>query len=319
MRYSKPRRDSVPMDGTQGKHRHSYSGLQTRKNAAMGDAGAIAPASLRLSPINGDATQFVWFYVLGPNNGEELALSIRSIQKNFAGTAEITVIGDKPAWYGGHYIPLQKFSGIKDHKNRMAYRDTQHKLVTCVADSEIDEEFVWMMDDCFMLKPTTIEDMRIQRYDPWYKVSMKSTWHKLIGDTFGVLRKNGKPTLQYGTHLPHVFTKTNLLDMFQRYQYPRNLYLFEILYGNNYRNQDEALPYSGIFNEIEYPSFLVRHLTPQKLDQLELTDSNFLNYQSPCWNQTMKTWVEQRLSEEIGEPNDQKSKVWRRRDNSVRH
>lgn len=241
--------------------------------------------------------QFVWFYIPGPEDGVELRLSIRSVQKNFIGTPQITVIGDKPSWYNGHFIPVKRFSGIKDHVSKRPWRDTQNKLVTAVNHPEIDEEFVWIMDDCFMLKPTSIEEMRIQRYDPWYRSSRKSTWHKLIADTFSVLKKAGFGTLQYGTHLPHVFKKSNLIDMFKRYGYPMNMYLFEILYGNTYRNPQEALPYSGTFNDIEYPKFLVRHLRPQRLIELDSVDANFMNHQSLAWGPTLKKWIEQKLSQ----------------------
>lgn len=240
--------------------------------------------------------QFVWFHIPGPDNSAELKLSIRSVQKNFVGTQQITVIGEKPNWYDGHFIPVKRFGGIKDRKSRMPFRDTQFKLVSCVNHPEIDEEFVWIMDDCYMLKPTPIEDMKVARYDPWYQGKAATPWHQLIKDTFGVLRKHGFPTLQYGTHLPHVFTKTNLRDMFQRYNYPRDLYLFEILYKNTYGNPGEALPYAGNFNGIEYPAFLSRHLSPQKLKQLDTVNANFMNHQALCWDHVLKKWLEQKMA-----------------------
>ena len=265
----------------------------------VGSQEMISPRLPRESPLNVAATQFVWFYVTGPDNGKELNLSIRSVQKNFLGIPQITVIGTKPSWYDGHYIPMKQYSGIKDVKGNMPFRDTQHKLVSCVADecAEIDEEFVWIMDDTYMMKPTTIEEMRVQRYDPWYKPLNRSTWHRLIGETFSILRKNGFSTLQYGTHLPHVFTKTNLRDMFERYNYPGNLYLFEVLYGNTFGKPDESLPYAGFWEGVEYPAFLSRHLRPVKLAQLDSLNANFVNHSAVCWNTVLKRWIEQKLAE----------------------
>lgn len=241
-------------------------------------------------------TQFVYFYIPATGNGDELRLSIMSVRKHFVGDPSFVVIGDKPSWYDGPHIPLKRFTEIRDQKERMPFRDTQHKIFTCASHPEIDEEFVWIMDDNWMLKPTTLQDMKIPRYDPWYKTKTSAPWHKLIRDTFTVLRQHGKPNLQYGTHLPHVFEKSKLLDMFQVYGFPKNLYLFEILYGNTYRNQSEAVPYGGRFNDIEYPKFLARHLRPLKLKEMELVNANFMNCPAVCWNKNLKYWLDRKLN-----------------------
>ena len=46
-------------------------------------------------------TQFLYLNVIGPDNGEELRLSMASVRKNFTGTPSFTVIGEKPNWYTG--------------------------------------------------------------------------------------------------------------------------------------------------------------------------------------------------------------------------
>lgn len=239
--------------------------------------------------------QFVWFHVPGPDNSAELRFSISSVQKNFVGDARITVVGEKPQWYDGHCIPVKQFKGVRDHTARMPYRDTQSKIMKCAVSDEIDEEFVWIMDDCYMMKPTSISDMRIPRYDPWYRVNTKTTWHQLIRHTFAALQKHGRPNLQYGTHLPHVFSKTKLRAMFEAYQFPGSLLLFEILYQNAYHTQDEAVPYGETWQGVKYPQFLKRLLRPATRQQLDAIDANFLNYQSKCWNPTMKLWLQQRF------------------------
>lgn len=239
--------------------------------------------------------QFVWFHVNGPDSSAELRFSISSVQKNFVGDARITVVGEKPQWYDGHCIQLKQFKGIRDHTARMPYRDTQSKIMKCAVSGEIDEEFVWIMDDCYMLKPTTIKELRVPRYDPWYRVNTKTMWHQLIRHTFAALQKRGMPNLQYGTHLPHVFSKTKLRDMFETYQFPGSLLLFEILYQNSYHAPEEAVPYGETWQGVKYPQFLKRLLRPATRQQLDAIDANFLNYQSKCWNPTMKLWLQQRL------------------------
>jgi hypothetical protein len=242
-------------------------------------------------------TQFVWFYVPGPDNGLELRLSMASVRKNFPDEAKITVVGDKPPWYEGHFIPVRQFSGVGDSHSRKPFRDTQHKIMQCAVHPEIDEQFVWIMDDCYMLKPTPIEAIGQFRYDPWYRRNNRRDWHQLIGKTFDALVAAGRPTLQAGTHLPHVFEKAKLTEMFGRYGFPKNLLLFEILYENTWQNAAEAIPYGGSWKGVQYPQFLRRLLRPATIKELNAIDANFLNYQSNVWQATMRDWLMMQFSE----------------------
>lgn len=243
-------------------------------------------------------TQFVFFNVLGPGNGLELKLSIASVKQNFIGEPIFTVIGEKPAWYDGHFIPMKKFTAIRDVSTRMAFRDTQHKIMECAKHPEIDEQFVWIMDDCYMLKPTSIEEIGRFRYDPWYRRNNRRDWHQLIGKTFDALAAAGRSTLQAGTHLPHVFEKEKLTEMFGRYGFPKNLLLFEILYENTWKNAAEAIPYGGNWKGVQYPQFLRRLLRPASIKELNAIDANFLNYQSNVWQSTMRDWLKMQFTEE---------------------
>lgn len=227
--------------------------------------------------------QFVWFYVPGPDNGFELKHSIRSVVQNFSGSAEIVVIGDRPKWYVGHFISCEKIKPARRASpEKSAFLDTQHKIVVSASHAEIDSEFVWMMDDQFILKPTTIEDLKTPREDPWYRGTSHREWHKLISATFSATKQKGKTAIQYGTHLPHHFEKVNLTELFQVYDYPKNLYLFEILYGNHFR-----------LNPIPYVGFLKRLLKrPKSVNMLDEISEHVLNYQAPCYGNIIKEWLE---------------------------
>jgi hypothetical protein len=233
--------------------------------------------------------QFVYLYINGPDNGLELQLSIRSVERNFKGKAKITVVGTKPSWYTGHFIDVPPFKGIREAITRRPFRDTQNKIMQCLHHPEIDEKFVWIMDDVYLLKPTTLAELSVPRFDPWYRVNNKTVWHQQIRITFAALAKNGKSNLQYGTHLPHVFEKKNLIDCFGQYDYPKQLLLFEILHGNHVNNPDIALPYTG---------FLRRFLKPVSWQQLDAVQENVLNYQSRVWNSTMREWLRDKFPEE---------------------
>ena len=245
-----------------------------------------------------EVTQFVYLNVIGPDNGEELRLSMASVRKNFTGTPSFTVIGEKTDWYNGHHIPASRLTKMRELPGRIAFRDTQAKIMLAASHPEIDEEFVWMMDDQFFLKPTSIEDLRVFRYDPWYRVNSKREWHRLIKLTFGALAANGRGNFQAGTHLPHVFEKAKLQQMFAEYGFPNNLYLFEILYENHWQLDRTPIPYGGNWQGVQYPQFLRRLLRPLTIRQLNEIDANVLNYQSNVWRPTMRDWLRGQFTEE---------------------
>lgn len=86
-----------------------------------------------------------------------------------------------------------------------------------------------------------------------------------------------------------MFDKKVLADCFAQYDYPKQLLLFEILYGNHVNNPDTALPYTG---------FLKRLLKPVSWQQLDAVQENVLNYQSRVWNSTMREWLRDKFPEE---------------------
>lgn len=234
--------------------------------------------------------QFVWFYVPAPDNGMELRLSMASVARHFTGIPKFVVIGERPSWYDGHFIPLPRKT-IREVENFdvLPFRDTQNKLVHAVSSSEVDQKFCWIMDDVFLLKPTSIEDLETPRIDPWYRAGTRE-WHRRIGDTFGALKNNGYTTHQYATHLPHVFEKPKLQQMFDEFDYPNRLLIFENLYGNMFRK--DPIPYTGFLRR------LLRLSAGSSAARMVLLDGiqeNVLNYQATVWNKVMSDWMQERF------------------------
>jgi hypothetical protein len=95
--------------------------------------------------------------------------------------------------------------------------------------------------------------------------------------------------LQYATHLPHLFEKEKLREMFALYEYPKTLLLFENLYRNHFEDPSKSVPYTG---------FLRRLLVPMPVNGLHAIDENVLNYQSKCYTPQMKNFLEQKFPED---------------------
>lgn len=233
---------------------------------------------------SGEVDHFVWLHKNGPDDSAELALSIDSVLRFVDPRAKITVIGDRPGWYRGHHLPSTP-AQIKDIPARMPFRDTQWKIMQAARSAEISDQFVWMMDDQFFLRPTPVRQVTRHWFDPWFRMGVR-TWHNLIRVTFQHLKQRGKSTLQTATHLPHVFQKHLLEDMFRVYGYPERLLLFEVCYANHWRKPETAVAYTGFLKRI-----------PQCLPKTELEkiSEHVLNYYCDAWGPVMRQFLEERI------------------------
>jgi hypothetical protein len=175
--------------------------------------------------------QFVWPYWEGGANGDELRWSIRSVETFFQGTAKITIIGDKPGWYHGHVIRKKRVP--KNRPNR-PFRDMLSKVFFIASHQEIDSECVWMMDDIYFLRPFTLEDIQTPRAEPW-RHSVGNSWQRRKTASMEALAACGLSQHDYATHMPHWLEKSKLRTMFDDFNLHEHTMLWEVLYGNLYR------------------------------------------------------------------------------------
>lgn len=185
-----------------------------------------------------DVMQFVYPYWHNGANDDEIRWSVRSIEKNFQGQSSITIIGDKPPWYSGHYIP-QRRVGL--HNTNRAFRDMLSKIWTMATHPEIKGEFVWMMDDIYIIKPTTIEQLEVPRAVRWHQ-SDSNSWQRRKKNTMRALAESGRTVHDFATHLPHVVDKEKLKHLYDEFNLQTNTMLWEVLYGNTFRGHPE-LPF----------------------------------------------------------------------------
>lgn len=207
--------------------RHKFSTGELRANPKP--CGGCGDTLHRLPDL--PTTQFVWPYWEGGANGDELRWSIRSVEQFFQGRAKITIIGDKPDWYHGHVIRKKRVPASKPNR---AFRDMLSKVFYIATHAEIDDECVWMMDDVYFLKPFTLDDIKTSRAEPW-RPSMGNSWQKRKTASMDALAARGLPQHDYATHMPHWLEKSKLRTMFDDFNLHENTMLWEVLYGNLYR------------------------------------------------------------------------------------
>jgi hypothetical protein len=166
--------------------------------------------------------QFV--YLCGPGPSEELKYSIRSLTKNFK-DPEVIVVGNKPSWYGGKFISV--------NQNETKYANVHKNLEAAIASPQVDDEFVVMNDDFYIMKKIdsisyihegTLKD----KYKEYLGAYASYSYVKKITNTHDKLVRAGiQDPLSYELHIPFLVEKEKLSEVVKY----KNL-LWRSMYGN---------------------------------------------------------------------------------------
>lgn len=202
----------------------ALSGEYTPKPRSCGGCGTVKRRN--------DAVQFVWPYWAGGASGDELRWSIRSVVNHFEGKSKITIVGDRPEWWQGHVIDVPR---IQQTAN-WPFRDMLNKMWIIATHKEIDDDFVWMMDDVYLIKPVTLEELQTPRAYRW-REDKRNSWQRRKSNTMRVLADEKKTQFDYATHLPHYAEKDKLKHLFDKHDLRNNTLLWEVLYGNTFREK----------------------------------------------------------------------------------
>lgn len=166
--------------------------------------------------------QFV--YLCGPGTSEDLKYSIRSLVKNFK-DPEIILVGNKPSWYTGKFISVIQ--------NGTKYANVHKNLEAAIDSSEINEKFVVMNDDFYIIK--SIDDIAYShegslrdKYRDYLSSYASYSYVKKITNTHDKLARLGfSNPLSYELHVPFLVEKSKLLEVIKY----KNL-LWRSMYGN---------------------------------------------------------------------------------------
>lgn len=175
-----------------------------------------------------ETLHFVWVYWQGGARGDELRLSIRSVEQHALFPVKITVIGDKPSWYTGHFIRKPRLQSAPSYH---AITDQLSKTILMSEHPDISQHIVWMMDDIFFLAPFTQQDVMTPR-GVKFRRSAKNAWQILKGQTSDELKARGYSDTDYATHAPHYVEKSKLKDVIAEFDLKRRPLIWENVYNN---------------------------------------------------------------------------------------
>jgi hypothetical protein len=153
-----------------------------------------------------------YVYICKNGDNEELRYSIRSVEKH-APEGRVWLVGGKPDWYVGDYIPRNNSNGKQ--------ANAIENLTAVVESNEISETFVLMNDDFFIINPikeiktyhggSLIEKIKLRK-----ELSPRSKYNEQLLKTYRLLKRRGiEEILDYDIHVPMLMTKSGLASVLE--------------------------------------------------------------------------------------------------------
>lgn len=162
-----------------------------------------------------------YVYICRKGENEELRYSIRSVVKNFP-EGNIWVVGNKPNWYKGNFIPVDDIGG--------KFTNITNATKAIANSPDISEDFVLMNDDFFVIKPVsnipilysgTLSD-KIKAYG---ELDPGSRYLDILIKTYKYLRRKGiREPMDYDIHVPMIMNKNKLKTIVSKTDAPRSVY-----------------------------------------------------------------------------------------------
>lgn len=207
---------------------------------------------------------FVWPFWQRPAKYDELRWSVRSVYQNFRQPNcefETIIVGDQPilrrhsaSWYSGKVILVPRTVA---GSGRVGVKDACSKWMTALAEESLPDTLVWMMDDVYLIKPVTLDDLATPRsFGLWNQQRVQqpprgSWWQRAKAETMQALAAEGLPTFDFATHLPHVVDRRRCLEILQRFDAANRMLLWEIIYQNSViaESPQPATPFLRIISD----------------------------------------------------------------------
>lgn len=139
--------------------------------------------------------------------GNELLFAIRSWYKNALFPFHIFVIGDYEDWMDGENVTWIDCPRVSD----IPSVDTLHKLHEILTYTAVTEHFIWTNDDIYLMNPVSVPHIVLPKVlGPLNPKGYNGHYRAAMERTIEMLTEAGLPLLNYGTHTPVMFKKSNL-------------------------------------------------------------------------------------------------------------
>lgn len=186
----------------------------------------------------------VWVYWHRGATGDELRYSMRSARRSLADASNFVLCGENPGWFDGDFIHCPRFSESKARQKYGSDKftkwiDSIEKLRAICESPLVTENFLWLYDDTFIVKPTSIGELSRPKvrgvlHAGDLNAPIRKSWRELRRRTAKDLVDRELPQHNYSTHYPVVYNKTKLLATIEEFNVPKNPRLIESLYANHH-------------------------------------------------------------------------------------
>lgn len=210
-------------------------------------------------------------YICRDGENEELRYSIRSAVKNLP-HSKIWVVGGKPDWYGGNFIPVKQTSS--------KYSNVRNILEEIKNNNLISNKFILMNDDFFIVKPITkitayYNGTLQNKIDAYERVLGRSSYVNRLKMTQDRLVQNKiNEPLNYELHVPMKISK-NKFDSVLNMNH--NL-LYRSMYGNICDEEKEEMIDVKVYKSENFGELSYNYLE-NKYPFLSTESSSFLHLQ----------------------------------------
>lgn len=196
---------------------------QEELNQADDNSVTVAPAS--------DKVTIVIPYVAELAQGNELSLALRGWYENFDGKFNVVIIGSGVSGLSDlvHVIECDRVSDNPP-------LDIAHKMLKAIESDMVSEKFIWANDDQYLISPCMLADFEILKCAGQLGETKfgSSSYQQNKKRTFDLLRKAGKGTWDFSTHIPVVFEKQKLQELISEFNLEKEAHLIATLYFNWY-------------------------------------------------------------------------------------
>lgn len=223
------------------------------------------------------------------SNHDDLRYALRSWEKYADFEYNIWLIGEPPDWYTGNSIKMDRFM-------HNVARDIYFKLSEVIITEEITEEFIYSYDDIYLLKKTSLQDlkMKIASREVVRGETTPGTgsrvWKMRFEQTISQLFQH--KIYGYETHLPRVLQKVIVKKIFQDYKLNENDLLFSTLYFNKYFNPPDVI----LTEDSSIKLGLYEAKTYDQIKQLYV-DQQFLNHDDRGNTDGLKKFRNEKLND----------------------
>lgn len=170
-------------------------------------------------------------YVLGNSSkydNLELRLSLRSLEQNAKGLESVFIVGEKPCWIKNVvHLPVDDVYTRENNVFR--------KILTA-CDYDISENFFFMNDDFFIMKPIDMENYPYFVNGEVVGIKNPSRYQEIQNKTLVELQSKGiTRVMDYRVHCPIIFNKQKFLmleNYYKKSKRERVGYSPRLLYGN---------------------------------------------------------------------------------------